>query len=212
MDGKTPIRMCNMRPRLRNEMHGKAPPISIGSRGFLGFSANPASPSPRRACGGLATAYPYVFVRGPTSQFRRWPDDVSSSISLGTEKSESVGRSPRVDRVTSRFSWYGRGSSTLGLCAVPMHLQGTSDWVRGVCIALIALVFASPALAERGKLAERLTPEVMAVVYPRRRPARARRRASRPRSRSSRATRSSPMCFRPSISSRRPATRRRRSM
>src|SRR6478672_7257172 len=36
----------------------------------------------------------------------------------------------------------------------------------GVCIALMALVFASPALAEKGKLRERLTPEVMAVVYP----------------------------------------------
>src|ERR1700704_4027749 len=39
-------------------------------------------------------------------------------------------------------------------------------WVRGVCIALMALVFASPAMAEKGKLRERLTPEVMAVVYP----------------------------------------------
>ena len=38
--------------------------------------------------------------------------------------------------------------------------------VRSVCIALIALVFASPAIAEQGKLRERLTPEVMAVVYP----------------------------------------------
>ena len=47
-----------------------------------------------------------------------------------------------------------------------MHVLGSPDWVRGVCIALIALVFASPAFAERGKLAERLTPEVMAVVYP----------------------------------------------
>src|SRR6185436_8999810 len=35
-----------------------------------------------------------------------------------------------------------------------------------VCIALIALVFASPAIAEQGNLGERLTPEVMAVVYP----------------------------------------------
>ena len=35
-----------------------------------------------------------------------------------------------------------------------------------VCIALIVLVFASPAIAEKGKLRERLTPEVMAVVYP----------------------------------------------
>src|SRR5258705_9932470 len=39
--------------------------------------------------------------------------------------------------------------------------------VRSVCIALIALGFASPAIAEEGKLRERLTPEVMAVVYPR---------------------------------------------
>jgi NosR/NirI family transcriptional regulator, nitrous oxide reductase regulator len=37
---------------------------------------------------------------------------------------------------------------------------------RGVCIALIALVFAAPATAEQGKLRERLTPEVLAVVYP----------------------------------------------
>src|SRR5262245_32216753 len=37
---------------------------------------------------------------------------------------------------------------------------------RGVCIALIALAFATPATAEQGTLRERLTPEVMAVVYP----------------------------------------------
>ncbi len=47
-----------------------------------------------------------------------------------------------------------------------MHFQGSLEWVRGVCIALIALVIASPAIAERGKLRERLTPAVMAVVYP----------------------------------------------
>src|SRR5205807_4397459 len=41
-----------------------------------------------------------------------------------------------------------------------------SELVHSVCIAFIALVFASPALAEKGKLRERLTPEVMAVVYP----------------------------------------------
>jgi NosR/NirI family nitrous oxide reductase transcriptional regulator len=33
-------------------------------------------------------------------------------------------------------------------------------------VILLALVFAAPALAEKGKLRERLTPEVMAVVYP----------------------------------------------
>ena len=38
--------------------------------------------------------------------------------------------------------------------------------VRSACIALIALAFTSPAFAEPGKLSERLTPEVMAVVYP----------------------------------------------
>src|SRR4029453_7901974 len=37
---------------------------------------------------------------------------------------------------------------------------------RSVCIVLMALVFASPAIAEQGKLRQRLTPEVMAVVYP----------------------------------------------
>jgi NosR/NirI family nitrous oxide reductase transcriptional regulator len=38
--------------------------------------------------------------------------------------------------------------------------------VRTVCITLIALVFASPAIGEQGKLRARLTPAVMAVVYP----------------------------------------------
>jgi len=38
--------------------------------------------------------------------------------------------------------------------------------VHSVCIALIALVFTSPVLAEPGKLSERLTPDVMAAVYP----------------------------------------------
>jgi NosR/NirI family transcriptional regulator, nitrous oxide reductase regulator len=40
------------------------------------------------------------------------------------------------------------------------------EWVCGACIALMALVVASPAIAEKGKLRERLTPEVMAVVFP----------------------------------------------
>jgi NosR/NirI family nitrous oxide reductase transcriptional regulator len=40
------------------------------------------------------------------------------------------------------------------------------DWGRCACIAFLALVFASPAIAEKGKLRERLTPEVMAMVYP----------------------------------------------
>jgi transcriptional regulator of nitric oxide reductase len=40
------------------------------------------------------------------------------------------------------------------------------DWMRGACVALLTLVFASPAVAEKGKLRERLTPEVMAVIFP----------------------------------------------
>src|SRR5215831_9341902 len=40
------------------------------------------------------------------------------------------------------------------------------EWVCSIYIALMALVFASPAVAEKGKLRERLTPAVMAVVYP----------------------------------------------
>jgi len=47
-----------------------------------------------------------------------------------------------------------------------MHFHDSVAWVRSVCIALTALVFASPVTAEQGKLRERLTPEVMAVVYP----------------------------------------------
>jgi len=47
-----------------------------------------------------------------------------------------------------------------------MWFKGSFDWVRGVFIVVTALVLASPAFAEKGKLAQRLTPQVMAVVYP----------------------------------------------
>jgi transcriptional regulator of nitric oxide reductase len=47
-----------------------------------------------------------------------------------------------------------------------INVEGSLKWLRGLCVAAAALVFAAPALAEKGKLAERLTPEVMAVVYP----------------------------------------------
>src|SRR5438552_13772843 len=41
------------------------------------------------------------------------------------------------------------------------------EWLGSACIALLALVVvAAPAMAEKGKLRERLTPEVMAVFYP----------------------------------------------
>jgi NosR/NirI family nitrous oxide reductase transcriptional regulator len=44
--------------------------------------------------------------------------------------------------------------------------QTSVEQVRSVCIALLVLVFASPAIAEKGKLRERLTPQVMATVFP----------------------------------------------
>ena len=47
-----------------------------------------------------------------------------------------------------------------------MRLGASWNWVRGVAIAVIAITLAAPALAEKGKLKERLTPQVMAVVYP----------------------------------------------
>jgi transcriptional regulator of nitric oxide reductase len=40
------------------------------------------------------------------------------------------------------------------------------EWVCSAFLVLMALVFASPAMAEKGKLRERLTPGVMAVVFP----------------------------------------------
>src|SRR5262247_1121158 len=39
-------------------------------------------------------------------------------------------------------------------------------WLGRVGIALLALIITAPAVAEKGKLRERLTPEVMAVVFP----------------------------------------------
>src|SRR5580693_5220525 len=38
--------------------------------------------------------------------------------------------------------------------------------ILALVLALVALAFASPVLAEKGKLRERLTPDVMAVVFP----------------------------------------------
>lgn len=48
-----------------------------------------------------------------------------------------------------------------------MPFPDSSAWVvRSVCLSLIALGFAWPSFAEPGRLRERLTPAVMAVVYP----------------------------------------------
>src|SRR6516165_7987842 len=40
------------------------------------------------------------------------------------------------------------------------------DWACRICFVLMAVACASSAFAEKGKLRERLTPEVMKVVYP----------------------------------------------
>src|SRR6476660_9487435 len=47
-----------------------------------------------------------------------------------------------------------------------MRFHVSWDWLGSALTVVIALFFASPAAAEKGKLAERLTPQVMAVVYP----------------------------------------------
>src|SRR5215475_7851218 len=49
---------------------------------------------------------------------------------------------------------------------VENFLSLTEYVCRSLIYALVSLVIASPALAEKGKLRERLTPEVMAAVYP----------------------------------------------
>src|ERR1700740_90292 len=51
-------------------------------------------------------------------------------------------------------------------CVRFVDASGLMAWAGGVWLAVGALLLASPATAEKGKLRERLTPEVMAVVYP----------------------------------------------
>ena len=51
------------------------------------------------------------------------------------------------------------------MCRI-VAFQQLLDWAARICIALIALGCASSAFAEKGKLRERLTPEVMKVVFP----------------------------------------------
>src|SRR5262245_49933711 len=46
-----------------------------------------------------------------------------------------------------------------------LQMMPSCALVRGACIALITLIFATPATGEQGKRRERLTCEVMAVVY-----------------------------------------------
>jgi NosR/NirI family transcriptional regulator, nitrous oxide reductase regulator len=54
----------------------------------------------------------------------------------------------------------------LGMRAEKAAFPKFIELIYAVCIALLVGIFASPAMAEKGKLRERLTPEVMAVVYP----------------------------------------------
>src|SRR5881296_1215653 len=46
------------------------------------------------------------------------------------------------------------------------HFDAVHSYLWLLFLALIVLAVASPAHAEKGKLRERLTPDVMAVVYP----------------------------------------------
>ena len=55
---------------------------------------------------------------------------------------------------------------SLSRAAAWPRLAACLTHLRGACIAALVLLLASPAIAEKGKLAERLTPEVMAVVFP----------------------------------------------
>src|SRR5258706_7036397 len=67
-------------------------------------------------------------------------------------------RTPKsMHECNARIGWWGSLNSLVDrMCRV----------LVGVFVAMTALLMASPALAEKGKLRERLTPEVMAVVFP----------------------------------------------
>src|ERR1700704_2336188 len=56
--------------------------------------------------------------------------------------------------------------SVRGVASMAARLELVSSISIKLALALSAIAFASPAMAEKGKLRERLTPEVMAVVYP----------------------------------------------
>jgi NosR/NirI family nitrous oxide reductase transcriptional regulator len=45
-------------------------------------------------------------------------------------------------------------------------MVGLGEWRRSIGVALMALLFASPAMAEKGKLRDRLTPELVGKVFP----------------------------------------------
>src|SRR5438874_4657158 len=70
------------------------------------------------------------------------------------------------------ITWIGRRTLVALRMLNPMPerlvetLPRLIEWLGSACIVLMALVVAAPAIAEKGKLRERLTPEVMAVVYP----------------------------------------------
>lgn len=47
-----------------------------------------------------------------------------------------------------------------------MRFPGSLEWLHGICILLMTIALVAPANAEKGKLRQRLVPDVMAVVYP----------------------------------------------
>src|SRR5258708_30266324 len=67
-------------------------------------------------------------------------------------------RTPKsMHECNARIGWWGSLNSLVDrMCRV----------LVGVFVAMTALLMASPTLAEKGKLRERLTPEVMAVAVP----------------------------------------------
>jgi transcriptional regulator of nitric oxide reductase len=49
------------------------------------------------------------------------------------------------------------------MTSLPLLAGRRAPWL---CLVLLSLIFTAPAFAEKGKLKERLTPDVMAIVYP----------------------------------------------
>src|SRR5262245_61702767 len=74
----------------------------------------------------------------------------------GSSSARTSGTSPLPN--TAAQAQEGIASSFAPPCLVSLFCL--------VSLCLLALTFVSPAVAEKGKLLQRLTPDVMAVVYP----------------------------------------------
>jgi NosR/NirI family transcriptional regulator, nitrous oxide reductase regulator len=134
------------------------------------------------------------FLRGTITRLAPTPGNLVGATLIGPNLASTLQRAPPLPLVARGWEW-GSGDvaplcphgttprripppqggrepraarSPLGLLLIRATLVIAPSKIMTllICIALMALVFASPALAEKGKLRERLTPEVMAVVYP----------------------------------------------